>query len=32
MEIAAKHKKEYGLPNCLGFMDGSLIPLFKGPG
>ncbi|KAG2189598.1 hypothetical protein INT46_003054 [Mucor plumbeus] len=32
MEIVSKHKKEYGLPDCLGFMDGSLIPLFKGPG
>jgi hypothetical protein len=30
MEIVAKHKKENGLPDCLGSMDESLIPLFKG--
>jgi len=27
----ALHLKEYGLPDCLGFVDGSIIPLYRKP-
>ncbi|CEP14263.1 hypothetical protein [Parasitella parasitica] len=31
-KIIEKHYREYGLPDCLGFIDGSLISMYKGPG
>ena len=29
--VIHRHQVEYGFPNCLGFVDGTLIPLFQKP-
>ena len=29
--ITRRHQLEYGFPNCLGFVDGTLIPIFRKP-
>ena len=31
MEIVRRHQLEYGFPNCLGFVDGTLVPIYQKP-
>ena len=30
-EIVGRHQLEYGFPNCLGFVDGTLVPVYRKP-